>query len=127
MYKQHILNEIRRTAKNGIAIGQTLFTKETGIKIDEWRDKYWARWGDALVEAGFPQNDWNTAFDESHVFDSLLQLTRKHGKYPTKSEIQLARRENAEFPSTNPIRRLGSKAELINKLLEYCNTQEGYA
>ncbi len=87
MDKQHIIDEIHRTAKDGKAIGQRLFFKETGIKVDDWRGKYWARWGDALVEAGYSENDWNTAHEEAYIFQSLLQLTRKLGKVPTKSGL----------------------------------------
>jgi Meiotically up-regulated gene 113 len=126
MEKQHIINEIHRTAKNGKAIGQRLFFKETGIKVDDWRGKYWARWGDALVEAGYSENVWNPAHEEGYIFQSLLQLIRKLGKVPTKSEIQLEKRSNSDFPSIGPIQRLGSKAALITSLLEYCCIQEGY-
>jgi len=126
MDKQHIINEIHRTAKNGKAIGQKLFFTETGIKVDDWSGKYWAKWGDALVEAGYPENDWTIAYDDAHILQSILQLTRKLGKVPTKAEMQLERRSNTAFPSINPIRRLGSKLQLMGSLLEYCRSQEGY-
>ncbi len=125
MDKQHIIDEIHRTTKNGKAIGQKLFFTETGIKVDDWRGKYWAKWGDALVEAGYSENDWTTAHDEAYIFRKLLHLTRKLGKVPTKSEMQLERRSNTDFPSIGPIQRLGSKAALVTSLLEYCQSQEG--
>lgn len=126
MDKQHIINEIHRTAKDGKAIGQKLFFKETGIRVDDWRGKYWARWGDALVEAGYSANDWNHPHEEGYIFQSLLQLIRKLGKVPTKAEMQLERKLNHEFPSIGPIQRLWSKAELITGLLEYCQPLESY-
>jgi hypothetical protein len=126
MDRQHIISEIRRTAKDGKAIGQKLFFKETGIKIEDWRGKYWARWGDALVEAGYSENDWTTAHEESYILQSLLDLVRKHGKFPTKAEMQLERRSNAKFPSIGPIQRLGSKSKLVASLVQFCKTQAGY-
>jgi hypothetical protein len=126
MNKEHILNEIRRTANNGKAIGQKLFFTETGIKVEDWRGKYWARWGDALVEAGFAANDWTSAHDDKHIFESCLLLTRKLGRFPTKSEMQLERRLNNDFPSVGPIQRRGTRAKLIQKLLEYCQSNQGY-
>jgi hypothetical protein len=38
----------------------------------------------------------------------------------------LKRRENKDFPSARAIQKFSNKAELINKLLAYCNSHEGY-
>jgi hypothetical protein len=56
--KQHILDEIKRTAAaNGkLPLGKAKFLRETGIKESDWGGIYWARWGDALREAGFEPN-----------------------------------------------------------------------
>ena len=127
MDKQHIINEIHRTAENGKALGHRRFATMTGIKEHAWRGKYWARWGDALVEAGYSQNKWQLAHDESRIFHNLLQITRDLGKFPTNSEIDLDRRENADFPSPSAISRIGNRAELIKRLLKYCIAHEEYA
>lgn len=126
MDKQHILNEIRRTAMNGKALGQIAFSKETGIKNNDWLGKYWARWGDALSEAGYQANDWNRAHDKVRVLTNILALTRKLERYPARAEMQLERRINPDFPSSGAIFRLGSKADLLEQLLEYCRKHSGY-
>jgi hypothetical protein len=127
MDKEFIISEIHRTAKNGKALGQNRFTSETGIKEHEWRGKYWARWGDALNEAGYSQNAWNTAYEEAHILESLLRLTRKLGKYPTKHEINLAQKSDSSIPGEGAISRLCNRATLKKKLLEYCHRHENYA
>jgi hypothetical protein len=99
MNKQFIISEIQRTAENGKAIGQVRFTSETGIKAHEWRGKYWARWGDALIEAGFAQNERNPVHEEVRVFESLLRVAHSLGKFPTKDEISLARNSDPSIPS----------------------------
>ena len=55
MGKQRILDDIRRTAaaNGGAPLGKSAFFRETGIREGDWHGKYWARWGDALHEAGF--------------------------------------------------------------------------
>jgi len=126
MDKEHILSEIQRTAKDGKAIGQKLFFTETGIKVDDWRGKYWARWGDALVEAGFTANDWTSAHNDEHIFEKCLLLTRKLGRFPVKAEMQLERRLDKDFPSVGSIRRRGNRASLIRGLIEHCKSNPGY-
>jgi hypothetical protein len=50
MQKEHIFQEIRRTAdaKHGAALGKKTFYAETGIKESDWQGKFWARWSDAV-------------------------------------------------------------------------------
>jgi len=127
MDRQHIIDQIRRTAENGRAIEQTRFETETGVKQHQWRGKYWANWGDAIKEAGYEPNEWTAAHDESFVLESLLHLTRKLQKYPTKSEMDLERRSDFNFPGSKSIFRVGNKSELIGKLQEYCQSNEAFS
>src|SRR5665213_846030 len=120
MDKRFIISEIQRTAENGKASGQRRFTSETGIKAHEWRGKYWARWGDALIEAGFSQNEWTSAHGEGYVIECLLRTTRLLGKFPTKDEIGLARNDDPNIVSYAAVARLGTRAQLKDKLLKFC-------
>jgi Meiotically up-regulated gene 113 len=124
MIKQHILDEIQRTAaaNGGQALGVGRFEQETGIKESDWRGKYWARWGDAVAEAGLSPNRLNSAYDEAHLLKMLADLVRKLGRFPTTSEMQLKRRTDPEFPSDTVYKRFGGKAEQAKRLLEYCLT-----
>jgi hypothetical protein len=58
MTKEEILDEIKRiaAANDSIPPGAQRFRSETGISESAWSGKYWARWGDALREAGFSPN-----------------------------------------------------------------------
>ena len=75
--KQHILAEIRRTAESndGNPLGRTAFLNATGIKEIDWRGRYWARWGDAIVEAGYTPNELNPKTEEDHLYRKLVELT----------------------------------------------------
>jgi hypothetical protein len=126
MDRQHIISEIRRTAIDGKPLGSQAFFTTTGIKAHDWRGKYWARWGDALIEAGFTPNVWIARVDESHIFQSLAAFTRKLGRFPTLSEMGIERRKDKNFPSSKTVQSHCNKAELIGKVLEFCQAQEGY-
>jgi hypothetical protein len=54
MTKLYILQEIKRTtqANGGTPLRKIEFESETGIKPYDWLGVYWARWSDALREAG---------------------------------------------------------------------------
>src|SRR4051794_11339136 len=58
MDKAHILAEIKRTAaaNGGMPLGRQRFFAETGIKQSDWEGVHWARWSEALQEAGFAPN-----------------------------------------------------------------------
>jgi hypothetical protein len=126
MDRQHIISEIRRTAIDGRPLGSQAFLTATGVREHDWRGKYWARWGDALIEAGYAPNEWIARHEDSHIFQSIIELTRKLKSFPTYSEIGIERRQNKSFPSAKAIQSHSNKAELISKLLEFCQKQEGY-
>jgi hypothetical protein len=127
MDKKHILDEIRRTAKDngGIPIGRLRFFTETGIRESDWRGVYWARWNDAVKEAGVSPNNKTVAYDENWLLAKLVLFTRELGRIPTGSEIRLKARNNEDFPSDITIsNRFGNKAEMISKIAEFCRSQE---
>jgi hypothetical protein len=121
--KDYILKEIQRTAQanGGVPLGQQRFLGETGIKKSDWYGKIWARWGDAIREAGFSPNSLQVAYGVSDLFDSYIQLVRELGRLPTDGEMKLKARGDSTFPSHSTfLLRFGSKPELIKQLMEYC-------
>lgn len=126
--KQHILDEIARTAaaNGGVALGRERFFQETGIKESDWLGKLWARWGDAVTEAGCIPNTLNAPLEDSVVLESLIGLVREVGRLPVVSELKLKAKQTTGFPSHNTFRRFGSKAQLIQKLIDYCDGKPSY-
>jgi hypothetical protein len=125
MKKEHILQEIKRTAEanGGAPLGMQTFEKETGIKVDDWLGRHWARWGDAVREAGLTPNKLQTAFEESALMEKYIALTRELGKLPVKADMQLKRRGDTDFP--HPLT-FGSKPELVKRVAAYCRNRAGY-
>jgi hypothetical protein len=128
MNKAHILEEIKRTAKanGGIPLGQSRFETETGIKYADWFGKIWARWSEALKEAGFSPNQLQSAFDKVEIFKKFAELTRELGRVPVKGDIRIKKRNDSRFPNEKVFVQFGTKLDLIKELAEYFRNQNGY-
>jgi len=127
MDKQHILREIQRTAKAnaGVPLGREKFLQETGIKESDWSGIHWARWGDALREAGFTANELQSAHDEDYLLERYVALIREVSRVPVAMELRLKRRSDPSFPSHNTFARFGTKQQLIAKAIEFCRSRGG--
>ena len=97
MDKQHIIDEIRRTAKDngGAPLGTDRFQQETGIKSADWFGRFWARWGDALGEAG-------ASGAESLGFVYLLKSGRYYGRWRLSTQEVHVMCRSASIPSYRP-------------------------
>ena len=121
--KAHIIAEIERTAKEngGKPLGTARFHAETGIKSSDWLGKFWARWGDAVIEAGFEPNTFQGPRDEDELLKSLALFAREIGHYPVTNEIKMKVRTDPQFPWHNTFfRRFGRKCDVAKRLREFC-------
>jgi hypothetical protein len=124
--KHFIIGEIQRIAalNGGKPPGQVAFSASTGIAEHKWRGVYWARWGDALIEAGFEPLEWNAALDEAKIIEGLIALIRKYRRFPTASEMSIEKRTNAQMPGWYMLRRrFSGKAKAIEKIREHCSSK----
>ena len=128
MEKQHILNEIRRTAKanGGDPLGRERFLTDTGIKQLDWYGKYWIRWGDAVREAGFIPNRLAEAYADEFLIERLVSLTRELGRFPVEGDLRVKCRSDPEFPSHGAFHRLGPKMQRVLIVTEFCRAHEGF-
>lgn len=95
-----ILAEIRRLAaeQGGKPPGKQRFSTATGISEGSWNGKYWARWGDALSEAGFAANLKMEKYDSASLLDAVIAFVLELGRMPTTAEIKMRRATNPDFP-----------------------------
>jgi len=69
MTKLYIIQEIKRTtrANGGTPLRKVQFESETGIRRYDWFGVYWARWSDALREAGCVPHHLPAATRQQHA------------------------------------------------------------
>ena len=128
--REQILSEIKRIAKSngGQAPGRETFKNETGIKPQEWRGKYWARWGDALIEAGFTANELSQKLDLVVVFKKMAEAVRHHSREPTTAEFEMFRHRDPTFPAwKSVINHFASKSDMMKALKKWAETTDGFA
>ena len=128
MDKGYILDELKRTAleSGGAPLGRRAFVRETGIRVSDWEGKHWARWGDALLEAGFSPNEMKTAYAEETLLSSYAHFTRELGRLPVSQELRLKARSDKTFPSNNTFARFGPKRDLVQRLMLFCQETSGF-
>ena len=129
MTKDKILSEIRRTAEenDGIPLGKLRFLKETGIKESDWSGKFWAKWSDVILEAGYLPNKLQETIADEVLLEKYALLAIELGHLPTVSELRLQKRQDASFPNDKTFSRFGSKLHFTEKLLTFCNGKANFA
>lgn len=122
MEKTHIIEQIQRTAaaNGGIAPGWRKLAAVTGINYSDWCGVHWARWNDALGEAGFAPNRLTQAYEESELLGLYAGYTSELGQLPTGTDLRLKTKRDPHFPNDRTFDRLGSKLEIVAKLISYC-------
>jgi len=128
--KQHILDEIKRTAEEngGEPLGRGRFRKETGIRVSDWCGIYWSKWGDAQREAGYEASKLKEGYDKEWLIQQLISLIRELKKFPPGPEIRMKRRRTKDFPCENALDRgIGrTKSKKIQRILAYCANKNEY-
>lgn len=126
--KDEILSEIRRCAEanGGHPLGRNRFAQETGIPESAWAGRYWVSWSEAVTEAGYAPNVLTGKRDVADILGHVARLARRLGRFPVENEFRMARREDPTFPSHGTVRRIGTKAILAARLIEYCEEQGGF-
>ena len=88
---------------------------------------YWARWGDALAEAGYPPNIKHQKLDEQFILQKLADVSRHYGKVPATMEMRLYKRIAPDFPNEKTIlSHFGGKQNLLRRLAEWTRQHDDY-
>ena len=123
--KEDILEEIRKTAKGngGKPLGQKAFKRITGITPFDC-SRYWARFSDAIKEAGFSPNKPWTRYPDELLIKKTIEKIRKYGRYPTLSELFVEVNKGDNFPYH--IFKKRKQDYVVRRIIDYCNNKVGY-
>lgn len=128
--KEHILREMRRLAaeNGGKPLGVKRFAAVTGIGQWEWMGRYWARWSDAVREAGLEPGEWNArVHDDDDLLRILSELVREYGRIPTLAELRMRKKTHPDTPVDAFRRRFGEKGVLRDRLLTFADANHDFA
>lgn len=122
--KERILKEIRRTAVGGVALARDVFALETGISEKAWYGVHWARWSDAVKEAGVRPLGHVNYYTDEMLLERYAALAIELGRVPTSADMMLRKRRDKSLPTFSVVsRRFGGRARLMVKLRQYCETR----
>ncbi len=120
--KEEILSEIRKfvAAHDGEIPGERRFATATRMKESAWKGKYWARWTDAVREAGYDPNAKNQKIPDENILEQLAAFITKLGYFPIRDEINIQARTAPGFPVWQTIKkRFGGMPETAAAILEF--------
>jgi hypothetical protein len=128
MDKATILEEIRRTTKanGGAPLGVRKFQSETGIRESEWK-RFWPRFSDAVKDTGCAPNSFEQGYEKNELLEKYAKVAMEIGNLPTRNDLAFKEYNNPDFPATKTFERLGTKAELVTLLRDFCRAQNDYA
>lgn len=128
--REHILDEIRRTAaaNNGEPLGIRAFEIATGIRQSEWKGRFWARWSDAVADAGLQAKTMQEGYDPDRLLEAYCVAARHFGKAPTRDELQMYYHQNEGFPEKTVFqRRFGSMGQLRGAARTWASENAAFA
>ena len=124
--RERVLGEIRRiVAESGNVPGIKAFEQATGIMRREWTGKVWARWGDAIKEAGFEPNVLNERIDSELILEKVAECCLELGRWAAPNDVRLYARTQTGFPSSTTIENhFPKRALLVEALREWIGQPE---
>lgn len=117
-----IIAEIQRiaAASGGKAPGVRKFADATGIRQHEWFGVFWAKWSDALAEAGLSANEMQGRTSDDDIALAVVGAIRDLGHYPSVGEMKLRRRADPTFPVDTVFKTRGGRSGGARIVLDFC-------
>ncbi len=128
--REAVLDEIRRQTAlaGGVTPGQASFARLTGLSHHLWKGKYWARWTDAVLEAGLEPNATpGRLHTDDEALERIGEFALSLGRLPTMAELNVRGREVADFPGIAVVRkRFGGIDGVTTALRDFAASNEAF-
>lgn len=123
--RTQIIEAIRKiAARDGKPPGQKRFATLTKTGVTAWNGVFWARWSDALREAGFEPNTVIIRYSDEELLESYAQLALKLGRIPVAAEMDIERANGGDIPDWCTLtRRFGLRQGVMRRLKTYCESR----
>lgn len=128
--RMRIIGEIRRIAaeNGGTPPGIKRFATLTGIQRSQWQGKIWARWSEAVKEAGFVPNPRQGPLEYADLLGCMAAAIRALQRIPAEAELALLRRAGYRIPTNQTyIRHFGGKPGLLRHLKQWTAATPGWS
>ena len=128
--RARIIGEIRRIAceNAGTPPGIKRFIALTGIGRGEWQGKIWARWSEAVKEAGLTPNLRQGPLEKTGLLVCMATAIRALQRIPSDAELSLLRRAGSRIPTNQTyVRHFGGKPGLLQHLKQWSGTTPGWS
>ncbi|HEX5281894.1 MAG TPA: GIY-YIG nuclease family protein [Micropepsaceae bacterium] len=128
--RAHIIGEIRRIAaeNGGRPPGIKRFATLTGIGCAQWRGKIWARWSEAVKEAGLTPNLRQEPLEKPELLACMATAIRMLQHIPSEAELELLRRKGHRIPVNQTyVRHFGGKPGLLRHLKQWTAATPGWS
>ena len=129
MTKDAILRLLRDIAEaEGGDVSFRRFRDLSGVKEKQVVGAHWATWNDAKREAGLATAQFVIPrIQDESVVPAFAALLVQLGKWPTESQMRLAKRRDKAIPSVKVLSRLTTDREFLKKLRAHCETRQELA
>lgn len=128
--RAEIIGEIRRIAaeSGGTPPGIKRFATLTGITRKDWQGKIWARWSEAVKEAGLTPNLRQGPLDKPGLLACMAAVIRALQHIPSDAELSLLRRAGHRIPTNQTyVRHFGAKPGRLRHLKQWAATTPGWS
>jgi Meiotically up-regulated gene 113 len=125
--REEVLVKIRSlaAANGGIAPGQKTFENETGIGRSFWLGKFWAKWSDAVRDAGLTPQERNKPIQKEMIFEYLAEIVNHYQREPTRAEFDMHRNISTKLPWYQTLIEIfGSKASMFTEFRIWLETRK---
>lgn len=119
--KEYILDLYRKHVNvYGRVLGEREFRGQTGISRTYWRRRYWKRWSELQVDAGFAPNQERMRIPDEVLLRHFADLALRLHRIPSNEDMFQRKQEDPSFPNPDTFARMAPRDELLLKLEAWC-------